>query len=67
MLDERPGDPKPDRLDSIRRELEKLESESEGEVRAHLRTARKHLRAFQENREWLEDERENTDDGTPSE
>lgn len=55
ILDEREGDPKPDRLDSIREELETLESSSEGETREHLRNAREHLRAFQENREFLDD------------
>lgn len=54
VLDERSDDPTPDRLDSIRGEIEKLESESEGETRDHLRNAREHLRAFQENREWLD-------------
>ena len=51
LLDERPGDPKPDRLDAIRREISDLESELEGETRKHPRNAREHLRAFQENRE----------------
>lgn len=58
ILDQCSGDPKPDRLESIREELEKLESESEGETETHLRNAREHLRAFQENREWLDDRSE---------
>lgn len=68
VLDERRGDPKPDRLDSIRAELEKLESSSEGETREHLRNAREHLRAFQENREQLDDrEGVTNDESSPGE
>lgn len=63
-LDKRPSDPKPERLESIRGELEELESDSAGETRDYVRRAREHLRAFQENRGWLDEGREG--DGTRS-
>ena len=57
-LDEREDDPKPDRLESLRVEIAKLQSDTTGETQDHLRQAHELLRAYQENQAVLDEPQE---------
>ena len=54
-LDERDDDPKPDRIESLRMEIAKLQSNTTGETQDHLRQAHEHLLAYQENQAFLDE------------
>ncbi|MDL5361793.1 hypothetical protein [Halalkalicoccus sp. NIPERK01] len=55
-LDEEGNEPKPERLDSIHDELVRLQEDTGGEIREHLRRARDQVRAYRENADELTEE-----------